>query len=196
MTIDRNDSVAWLISEYWWAFTLRGLLAVFFGLLVLFWSGLTLTAFTLIFALFAVSEALLLMIAGRNPASDKREWSLLLEGIGGATLGICAFLLPAFLSLIWPDVATTIMVVLMAAWALVTGILEIISAVRVRREIKKEWKFLTCGILSILLAVVLLIRFGVEAMTVRWAIGVYLVLFGVLLIVATYEIRKSSALSR
>jgi uncharacterized membrane protein HdeD (DUF308 family) len=196
MTIDRNDSAALVISEYWWAFILRGLLAVLFGLLVLFWSKLTLTTFSLIFALFAVSEALLLMLAGRNPGSDKREWSLMLEGIGGATLGICAFLLPAFLSLIWPDVATTMMLVLMAAWALVTGTFEVISAVRVRRAIKKEWKFLTCGILSILLAVVLLIRLRAEAMTVRWAIGVYLVLFGVLLIVATYEIRKSSALSK
>jgi uncharacterized membrane protein HdeD (DUF308 family) len=172
---------------------MRGLLAVFFGLLVLFWAGLTLTSFTLIFAVFAVSEALLLMIAGRNPASDKREWSLLLEGIAGASLGICAFLLPAFLSLIWPDVATTIMLVLMASWALVTGFIEISSALRLRKEIKKEWKFLTCGILSILLAVVLLIRLKVEAFTVRWTIGVYLVVFGVLLIFATYKARNSRA---
>ena len=90
MTIDRNDSAALVISEYRWAFILRGLLAVPFGLLVLFWSKLTLTSFSLIFALFAVSEAMLLMISGRNPGSGNREWSIMLEGIGGAVLGICA----------------------------------------------------------------------------------------------------------
>jgi uncharacterized membrane protein HdeD (DUF308 family) len=184
--------VLW-ISDFWWVIVLRGLLAVLFGLIVLFWSKLTLTAFTLIFSVFAVSESFLLMIAVRDPSSNKREWPILLGGIGGAIIGICAFLLPAFLSLIWPDVATQIMLVLMAAWALVAGTVEVISAFRIRREIHKEWKIMVCGVLSILLSLVLIIRLAGIEMTVRWAIGVFLVLHSVLLMMATFAIRKSSS---
>jgi uncharacterized membrane protein HdeD (DUF308 family) len=109
------------------------------------------------------------------------RWLLLLEGIAGIVAGIVAFVLPVLTAFA--------LYFLIIAWALVTGVAEISTAIRLRREIEGEWAMILSGALSILFAVVLLASGAIGIFTLVWVIGVYAVVFGVLLLIAAFRVR-------
>jgi uncharacterized membrane protein HdeD (DUF308 family) len=118
------------LSENWWALALRGVAAVIFGLLALFWPGITLTALILLFGAFALVDGVFAIVAGIRGVEGRR-WLLLAEGVLGAIAGLVALSLPGTVAIV--------MLYVVAAWAVLTGLLEIVAAVQLRREIEGEW---------------------------------------------------------
>jgi uncharacterized membrane protein HdeD (DUF308 family) len=123
-----------------------------------------------------------LVTAFKDRAEYEHWWMLLLEGIAGTLAGVLTF--------VWTGITTLVLLYLIAAWALITGLLEIMAAIRLRKEIEGEWLLVLSGILSLLFGLILVVRPGAGALAVVWLIAFYAVAFGVLLIVLAFRLRS------
>ena len=127
------------------------------------------------------------IINAANAFSGRKEhddwWVLLLVGLAGIGIGLLTFYNPA---------ATALAVVLyVAIWAVATGLLEIVAAVRLRKQIEGEFWLALAGIASVAFGVLLAARPGVGALTILWLIGVYAIAFGVILLLLAFKVRSS-----
>jgi uncharacterized membrane protein HdeD (DUF308 family) len=175
--------VVQLLAQNWWALGLRGAFAVIFGVLALVLPGITLGALILLFGAYAVADGVLAIISGARAAHrGKRRGAFILEGIVGIIAGLVAFFAPLTAALAF--------IYLFAAWALVTGALEIAAAIRLRREIEDEWLLGLTGVLSVLLGVFVAIFPGLGLVGLIWSIGAYTVAIGVIMIVLAFRLRR------
>jgi uncharacterized membrane protein HdeD (DUF308 family) len=187
MTTNANTGVGQpvlpVLSRNWWALALRGLAAIVFGVLAFVWPGLTLWALVLLFGAYMLVDGIFAIVAVvRAAGREARWWLLLVEGVLGVLAGLVAFL--------WPGITALALLYLVAAWAIVTGILQIVGAVRLRREIEGEWALILGGVLSVIFGVVLVVLPGPGILALVWLIGAYAVVSGVLLIVLAFRVRN------
>ena len=170
------------LSTKWWAIVLRGFIALIFGILTFIWPRISLTALVYLFGAFALVDGLFAVISAFNaPKGYRQWWVLLLEGIFGMVAGILSF--------VWPGITALVLLYLIAAWAIVTGIFEIAAAIRLRKEITGEWFLALGGILSVLFGVLLFVWPSTGALAVLWLIAAYAVVFGLLLIALGFRLR-------
>ncbi len=163
-------------TSSWWALVLRGLAAIAFGVLAFVWPQITLTALVFLWGAYALVDGAFAIAAGvKSHGENKRWWVLLLEGILGVAAGLVAFLVPGITALV--------LLMLIAAWAMVTGAFEIAAAIQLRKYIKGEWLLALAGVASVLFALALLFNPAAGALAVVWLIGAYSIVFGILLIV-------------
>jgi uncharacterized membrane protein HdeD (DUF308 family) len=174
-----------LLSRNWWALALRGLAAVLFGILAFAWPGITLFVLVVFFGAYMLVDGIFAIVAAVRAAGDgARWWLMLLEGILGVAVGLVAFF--------WPGLTALALLYLIAAWAIVTGIMEIAAAIRLRREVVGEWALILGGALSVLFGALLVVipaRAGLLSLT--WLIGAYAVVFGVLQVVLAFRVRSA-----
>jgi uncharacterized membrane protein HdeD (DUF308 family) len=173
-----------LASKYWWAFVLRGLLAVVFGIMAVSWPGLTLIVLVYIFGIYVLVEGALLIFSALGRRGVKNWWVVLIEGIAGVVFGI--------LTMSWPGVTAILLLIFIAIWALGTGILEIFAALRLRKEMKGEWRLAVSGIASVIFGLILVFRPGAGALAMVWVIGIYAIVFGISLILLGFKVRKAA----
>jgi uncharacterized membrane protein HdeD (DUF308 family) len=172
-----------VLSRNWWALALRGLAAIVFGVLAFVWPGITLWALVLLFGAYMLVDGIFAIVAAvRAAGREARWWLLLVEGVLGVLAGLVAFLLPGITALA--------LLYLVAAWAIFTGILQIVGAVRLRREIEGEWALILGGVLSVIFGVLLAVLPGPGILALVWLIGAYAVVSGVLLIVLAFRVRN------
>jgi len=172
------------LARYWWAVALRGVAAVLFGLIALNWPDVTLLVLVVAFGAYALVDGVIALgtaIFGGRGATARRGW-LIVEGIAGILIGILTF--------VWPSVTTLVLLWLIAAWALVTGVLEIIAAVRLRREIEGEWLLVLSGAFSVLFGILLVVWPAAGALTMVYIIGGFAVAYGIVLIVLSLRLRR------
>lgn len=171
-----------LYGTYWWSFLFRGILAAVFGLVAIFLPGVTLGAIAiLVGAFFFMDGVFSLFTALQGRAMNSRWTLLLLEGIAGIAV--------ATLTVFWPGMTLLAMVYFIGAWALLTGILEIAAAIRLRHDIQGEWLLGLTGLLSILFSLILFFSPGVGAIALVWLVGTYAIIFGVSLIFLGLKLR-------
>jgi uncharacterized membrane protein HdeD (DUF308 family) len=173
------------LARNWWVVALRGVLAILFGLVAFLWPGLAWLTVVYIFAAYALVDgvfAIGAVVTGQTRPGH--WWALLLEGVVGIAFGVLTFA--------WPLAAVIDMLVLLyfiAGWLIVTGVFEVIAAVRLRRHIRGEWALALAGILSVLLGV----GFALAPVAGLWVLalwmGAYAVVFGVLLLVLAFRLR-------
>jgi uncharacterized membrane protein HdeD (DUF308 family) len=180
------------VSKYWWVLLLRGILAILFGIAIWLMPGLTLVVLVTVFGAYALVDgaaAIFLSFSSRN--TDK-DWGMhLIEGILGVIFGIVV--------LTWPELAVVTssitILVLIAFWAISTGIMQIVAAIRLRKEIDNEFWLGLSGLLSVIFGFVIL-RFPMgTALTLTWLIGVYSVVFGVFFIMLAFRVRSLGSTS-
>ena len=162
------------LRRNWWAFVLRGVCAILFGFFAWFWPGLTLLALILTWATLACVSGVTTLISAFARDGCEPRWILLLEGGVSLVAGLTALFYPRFTALLF--------LYLLAAWAILSGIVEVVAAYRLRNEIRGEFWLGFAGVLSLLFGVMLVLRPGAGALTVVWLIAGYSVLFGVVLI--------------
>jgi uncharacterized membrane protein HdeD (DUF308 family) len=173
-----------MIGRHWWAVGLRGLAALVFGVLALLWPGLTLVVLVALFGAYALVDGLLALGATVRAATRHRAWGLLLlEGLAGLALGLLTF--------VWPGMTALVLVYLIAAWALITGVLEVGTAFSARGEGAHAWLWGLAGVASVLFGLLLVVFPGAGALTVVWVIGVYALVFGVLLLGLAYRLWRA-----
>lgn len=173
------------MAQSWWVYALRGVAAILFGVLALALPETTILALVLIFGIYALIDGVLaVIIAFRIRKVVDQWWVVLLEGLVGILVGIIA--------LVYPNVAIGALLLLIAFWAVFTGLMEIIAAIRLRREINNEWSLILSGVLSIILGIILLVFPSAGAIGLIWAIGLYAIFFGVLMLYLAFKVRGFS----
>jgi uncharacterized membrane protein HdeD (DUF308 family) len=162
------------LTGSWWLLLLRGLAGILFGIAAFVWPGLTVLALTLLYGAFALSDGILSLGAAFTGTSDKQTptWWLALIGLLGIAAGLVAFL--------WTGPTALALVIIIGAWAVAIGVLEIIGAIWLRKEIEDEWLLIAAGILSVLFGLALLLRPVAGAVALAWAIGAFAFLSGLL----------------
>jgi uncharacterized membrane protein HdeD (DUF308 family) len=171
-----------VFTSSWWALVLRGVAAILFGVVAFVWPHITLTALVFLFGAYALIDGLFAIIAGiKSHGEYNRWWVLLIEGIFSLIAGVLAFKLPAITALV--------LLILIAAWAIATGVFEIVAAIQMRKYVTGEWLLALAGLASVIFGIVLLINPGAGALAVVWLIGAYTIVFGVLLLVLGFKLR-------
>jgi uncharacterized membrane protein HdeD (DUF308 family) len=171
-----------LLSRHWWVLALRGLLAVVFGLLALIWPTTTVRLLVILFGVYALVDGLFSLYSALvNRRRRGGWWLLLVEAVAGVGVGILAF--------VWPQITALAFLYLIAAWAMVTGVLELVAAFQLRRQVEGEWVLALAGIVSIVLGLLLALRPGSGLVAVVWFVGAYAIVFGILLIVLGFRLR-------
>jgi uncharacterized membrane protein HdeD (DUF308 family) len=172
-----------LLARNWWALALRGVLAILFGVLALRAPGAALVGLVWLFGVYALLDgvaAILSAISHRKQVSN--WWVVMIEGACGIATGVLAFISSGLVALA--------LVTLIAAWALVTGVLEMVAAVRLRQEIEGEWMLFLAGLASAIVGVILALFPRVGALVLIWLIAAYSILFGVLMIALALRLHR------
>ena len=169
----------------WWSFVLRGLVGVLFGLLTLFSPGMALASLVYAFGFYAIADGVFNIVAAfrrNNATADSQPWwALLVSGIVGILAG--------FTALFYPGITAIALVYVIAAWAVVTGILEIAAAIRLRRHVQGEWLLALTGVMSVVFGVFIAIFPGPGALAILAWIGAFATIYGILLIALGFRLR-------
>jgi uncharacterized membrane protein HdeD (DUF308 family) len=167
------------LTANWWALALRGLVAVLFGLLTFFLPGITLVTLVLLFGAYALVDGVFNVIGFFRVAS--RQWALLIEGAVGIIAGL--------LTLAWPAITAFALLYLIAFWAILTGVFEIVAGIRLRKTIANEWLLVAMGVLSLLFGLLILFAPGTGALAIILCIGAYALVFGIFLLALAFRLR-------
>jgi uncharacterized membrane protein HdeD (DUF308 family) len=163
------------LGARWWMFVVRGVVAVLFGVLAIAMPKISLLALVVLYGAFAMVDGVFSLVtaARRGRAGERCGW-FLFEGLVGIGAAIVAFS--------WPGITAVVLLALIAAWAILTGISAVAAAIRMRKHVKGEWMLAVSGVLSIVFGALLLVDPSVGALAVVWMIGAYAIAFGILLI--------------
>jgi len=172
------------LAENWWLLLLRGVAAIAFGLLAFLWPDLTLLTLIFLWGLYAIADGIIALwaaIASKGGEIAPRWW-LAVVGIAGIVAGALAF--------VWPGMTALVLLLFIASWAIVIGILQIWGAIRLRREIEGEWLLGLSGLLSVAFGVIMFAQPGAGALAVVWLIGWFAILAGCVYIALAFQLKK------
>ena len=172
------------LAENWWLLLLRGIAAIAFGLLAFSWPGLTLLTLVLMWGIYAIADGILALwaaIASKGGEIAPRWW-LAVVGIAGILAGALAF--------VWPGMTALVLLMFIASWAIVIGVLQIWGAIRLRKEIEGEWLLGLSGVLSVAFGVIMFAQPGAGALAVVWLIGWFAIVAGCVYIGLAFQLKK------
>jgi uncharacterized membrane protein HdeD (DUF308 family) len=172
------------LAENWWLLLLRGLAAIAFGILAFFWPGLTLLTLTLIWGAYALCDGIFALGAAlfAKGGDFGPRWWLALMGIISILAGLVAFF--------YPGMTTLVLLMFIAAWAIIIGLLQIWGAIEWRKVFDDAWLLVLNGVLSIAFGAILFARPGAGAVAVAWMIGWFAVVFGCLSVALAFRLKK------
>ncbi|MCL3882942.1 HdeD family acid-resistance protein [Marivita sp. GX14005] len=170
------------MQRNWWIFLLRGIAAILLGLAAFFWPALTMAVLVVMLGAYVLVDGVFGLIdTVRYRERFKRIWPLVLESILGIVFGL--------LTLLMPGVTAFVLLMFIAAWAVIGGVLRIVLAFQIRHEITGEWLLILGGVLSILFGGLLIAMPVAGLISVTWLIGLYAVLFGVLFVILAFRLK-------
>lgn len=173
------------LAANWRALALRGIIALLFGLVVLFWPSLVLTALALLFGIYAgVDGVITLVPALRSPERGAQRTLPLAEGAVGIVAGLVA--------LLWPQLTASGLVFVIGGWAVVTGVIKILTAIMLRADVENGWLLAGSGALSVLFGVLLAVLARSDVPFLAPFIGGFAVVVGLALIVFAFRLRERS----
>lgn len=171
-----------VLATNWWALALRGVVAILLGIFTFVVPGITLGALVLLFGAYALIDGVLNLVAAWKAHSGQEHWWVLLfEGFAGIATGIVTFL--------WPAITTVVLIYLIAGWAIVTGVLEIAAAIRLRKAITGEWLLILLGIMSIMFGVFIAAAPVAGALAIALWFGIYAIAFGMVMVFLAFRLR-------
>ena len=181
-----GNRLAVILRRTWWMLLLRGLFAIVFGVLTWVLPGVSLAALVLLFGAYVMADGILGVwsaVAGRK--EHEHWWVMLIAGLLGIAIGLLTFLAPG--------VTALVLLFYIAIWAIATGVLQIVVAIRLRKEMRGEWMLILGGLASVLFGVLLVAKPEAGALAVLWLIGTYAVFFGALLVMLALKVRSVAA---
>lgn len=174
------------LARNWWAVLIRGIAALIFGVLVFLWPGVAGFVLVILFGAYAFVDGIFALVSAIRAAEAHERWlAFAIEGVIG--------LIIAAITLFHPIITALALYFTIAIWAVLTGILEIVAAVQLRKMMPNEWMLILGGVLSIAFGVLLFIYPLVGILTVIYLIAFYAVLFGILLIAFSLRLKAHAA---
>jgi uncharacterized membrane protein HdeD (DUF308 family) len=172
-----------LLTRYWWVLVVRGAMAILLGIFAFVWPQETIAALVLMFGAIALVDgtfAVVASIAGRSLTPYR--WVLLLQGLLGIAVGV--------LTLLNPAITAVALLIYIAVWAIGMGVLQVAAAVTLRRESSGEWWLALGGIASVAFGLLLMWHPAEGALAVLWLIGSYALVWGVMLMLGGFDVRR------
>jgi uncharacterized membrane protein HdeD (DUF308 family) len=174
---------ATLFASRWWAVLLRGLVAIGFGIAAFAWPGVTIATLVTLFAFYAIFDGIFTLFGAIGGGRYREHrWLLALEGVVCIWAG-CVMLRA-------PGVTAVFLVFFISIWAMATGFLRIVEAIRLRKEISGELWLILSGVISILFALMLMARPLVGVISLVWVIASFALLLGIVMVLLSFELRK------
>jgi uncharacterized membrane protein HdeD (DUF308 family) len=172
------------LADNWWLLLLRGTAAIAFGTLAFFWPGLTLLTLTLLWGAYSLSDGVFALCAAvaAKGAETAARWWFALAGIVSIFAGLVAFF--------WPGMTAIVLLMLIAVWAIVIGVLQIWGAIQLRKEIEGEWLLALNGILSIAFGTIMFVQPAAGALAMVWLIGWFAIFAGCSYIALSFRLKK------
>ncbi|MEW6454816.1 MAG: HdeD family acid-resistance protein [Pseudomonadota bacterium] len=181
---DLQHSMLHALAKNWWLVLLRGLCAITFGILAFAWPGITLVTLVLLYGGFALADGILAIAAAVIGGHPAPRWWLAVMGLLGISAGILTFA--------WPAITALVLLMLIAFWAIATGVMQIIGAIKLRKVIDNELFLIFGGILSVIFGIVMLAQPGAGALALVLVIGGYAIVYGVLLIAFALRLHRNA----
>jgi uncharacterized membrane protein HdeD (DUF308 family) len=172
-----------LLSRYWWVLVIRGVMAIALGVFALVWPQETIAALVLVFGAIALVDGAFTVVSSiAGHVLTPSWWVLLLQGLLGIGVGVW--------TLVNPAITAAALLIYIAVWAIGLGVLQVVTAVRLRRDITGEWWLALGGIAGIAFGILLLRNPAAGALTVLWLIGSYALVWGVMLMLGGFAVRR------
>lgn len=169
-----------VLAKNWWAIGIRGALGILFGLIALFLPGATMLSLVLVFAAYAFADGVFGIVSAVRAARAQERWGyLLLEGLVNIAVAAVAVL--------WPGITVVAFVFLVAFWAILTGVLELMAAFRLDVIDGRGW-LIFGGVVSVLYGALLIVTPMIGAVVLTWWLGAYALVFGVTLVVLAFKL--------
>ena len=176
------ENLVRVMANNWWVPLLRGIAAVIFGLMALFWPGLTVYLLLIVFGAYAIFDGVMaVIVAFQRKSEDDGWWAWALDGALSIIIGLMA--------LFWPEATALALIIWMAIWAVVGGIFRIIAAFRLRAEIEGEWALGLSGLLLVIWGVLMALIPAAGLLSIAWLIGIFALLIGIVMIVLAFRLR-------
>jgi uncharacterized membrane protein HdeD (DUF308 family) len=170
------------LARNWWIFLLRGLLAIAFALIAFIWPAAAGLALVILFGAWAFVDGIFALGSAIFGKNVQHRWLLVLEGIVGVVAGLVVWF--------WPGLAAFTLLLFIAWWAIITGILEIFYAIQLRKTITNEWLYILAGLASVIFGGLIIWHPWAGAFAVIWIIAAYAAIFGILLIGFSMRLRS------
>jgi uncharacterized membrane protein HdeD (DUF308 family) len=175
-----------MVARNWWALLVRGVLGIAFGLFAVAMPAAAFAVIVLAFGAYALVDGVFNIVAAlRDARGEPRWWALLFSGVAGVLAGIAAFVAPAF--------TAVVLLYVIAGWAIFTGVLEIATAIRLRRHLEGEWLLALRGALSVAFGALILVAPLAGALAVVLLIGAYAFISGVVLLALALRLRRAAS---
>ena len=177
-------SMSVMLRRSWWVLLLRGAAAIVFGVLTWMQPAASAAALVLIFGAYVFVDGVLGVYSAIKSRNESRHWwMVLLWGLTGVVFGV--------LTIINPAITALVLTIYIGVWALITGVVEIVAALRLRKEIEGEWLLVLGGLISVLFGAFVLAQPGAGMMAMLWVIATYAVIFGVLMVLLAFKVKKA-----
>jgi len=171
-----------------WLFVLRGVVSILFGIGAFVWPGMTIIFLVAFVGAYLFIDGVIALSAAIRSRHERERWPMLvLEGILGIAVGLFTFFMPGITAIAWLYV--------IAAWAIITGVLEIATAIRLRKAIANEWFLVLAGVLSIALGIAFALMPLAGLVAWVWLIGAYAIIFGVLQLGLAWRIHGATSVA-
>lgn len=166
---------------------IRGLLSITLGIVAIFWPGVTLAVLVLLFGAYVFLDGVVNIVLALTASREgsRFDWVQALLGVVGIAAGVVAFFVP--------NLTLLVLVMFIAAWAIIRGVLEIYTAVRLRRVIHDEWMIGVSGALSIVFGILVFAFPAAGALTIAWLLGIFLLATGLVLVFLGIRLRRPLA---
>jgi uncharacterized membrane protein HdeD (DUF308 family) len=174
------------VAKYWWVYLLRGIFGIIFGVLAFVMPAITLASLVIFWGAYSFADGIIALwaaITGGTTDSDN-HWLVGLQGVIGVAVGVITFLMPMVTGLG--------LLIVIAAWSLAIGVLQVVTAVRLRKEITGEFWLGLSGLVSILFAFFIIARPGQGALAIVWIIGSYAIIFGIMLVAFAFRVKNAA----
>ena len=172
-----------VIARNWWSLVIRGLVGILFGIITFAWPGITFAALVIVFGAHALLDGVFSLVGAVKAAQAHERWgALVFLGVTGIGAGV--------VTVLWPAITAFVLVCLIAAWAIVTGVFEIAAAVQLRRYIEGEWLLALAGIASLVFGILIMIAPLAGALVIAVWVGAYALVSGVMLVTLGIKLRS------
>jgi uncharacterized membrane protein HdeD (DUF308 family) len=175
-----------ILVNNWNLLVVRGILAVLFGIATLLMPGITLVVLVVMFGAYALVDGIVTSVMAIRDRKEHSNWWLwLLLGLVSIAAGVVTF--------VYPGITAISLFYVIVAWAITSGVLEVILAIELRKAIQGEWLLVLDGILSVAFGILLVAQPAAGALAVLWLIGIYAIAFGVTTLVLAFRLRNLAA---
>jgi uncharacterized membrane protein HdeD (DUF308 family) len=170
-------------ARQWWVLVLQGILGIVFGILVIVFPGIALITLAYVFAAWAIVTGASHLVQGWRVAEHRgRSWPFAVMGVLGIVAG--------FLAALIPGITVLGLILLLGAWLVTQGAMEVYTAWRIRREVTGEWIIAAIGILRVVAGLIVLAMPVVGALLTVTLMAVGAILGGIAALSLGFRLRR------